>query len=68
MTALTKGQAGTLKFIKSFMKRNGMPPTRMDICKHFGFSSPNAAEDYLRELAKKKAIKLIPSISRGIKL
>lgn len=50
------------------MDRTGMPPTRSDICDHFGFSSPTAAEDHLRALERKGMIDLLPGLSRGIRL
>ena len=45
-----------------------MPPTRAEIQAHFGFSSPNAAQEHLRNLEKRGAIELIGGSSRGIRL
>ena len=68
MEKLTKRQSEVLAMIKKYMLDNGAPPTRADIAHIMGFRSPNAAEDHLQALAKKKAIELIPGFSRGIRL
>ena len=54
--------------IQSHIERTGFPPTRTDICTHFGFRSPTAADDHLRALERKGAIELIPGASRGIRV
>lgn len=68
MPKLTSRQEEILSFIKSYIQTHGYPPTRSDIASEFNFSSPNAAEDHLKALAKKNFIELIPGTSRGIKL
>ncbi len=65
---LTPRQAEILELIRENLEENGMPPTRQEIAKAFGFRSPNAAEGHLRALARKGAIELIPGTSRGIRL
>ncbi len=65
---LTARQEQILGMIRSTIKNTGMPPTRADICDHFNFRSPTAAEDHLRALAKKGRIELLPGRSRGIQL
>jgi len=65
---LTKRQQEILSMIQSHIERTGFPPTRTDICNHFGFRSPTAADDHLRALERKGAIELIPGTSRGIRL
>ena len=57
-----------LAFIKEYAASTGYPPTRVDIARELGFRSPNAAEDHLKELARKGAIEMIPGASRGIRL
>lgn len=54
--------------IHDWISQTGLPPTRNDICKHFGFRSPTAADDHLKALARKQAIELIPGSSRGIRV
>lgn len=68
MAKLTKRQTEILTLIQSHLAKTGSPPTRAEIAKAMGFKSPNAAEDHLRALARKGAIELIPSTSRGIRL
>jgi repressor LexA len=50
-----------LKFIRA-------PATRNEICEHFAFQSPNAAEQHLRALATKGFVELVLGTSRGIGL
>ena len=68
MQELTKRQQEILRMIQSHIERTGYPPTRTDICEHFGFRSPTAADDHLRALERKGAIELIPGTSRGIRV
>lgn len=63
---LTKRQQEIFDFILSCMVANGAPPTRVEIAEHFGFKSPNAAEDHLKALDKKGHIELRAGTSRGI--
>jgi repressor LexA len=65
---LTKRQQEILDLIQSHIHAAGSPPTRAEIAKTMGFSSPNAAEDHLRALARKGVIELVPGTSRGIRL
>ena len=68
MDTLTPRQAEILKLIQDHTERWGFPPTRNEICKAMGFSSPNAAEEHLKALARKGAIEMTPGASRGIRL
>ncbi|MGI0116220.1 transcriptional repressor LexA [Zooshikella sp. RANM57] len=68
MTKLTARQAEILQFIKEHIEATGYPPTRAEIAKQLGFRSPNAAEEHLKALARKRAIEIIPGTSRGIRL
>jgi repressor LexA len=68
MQELTKRQTEILRMIQSHIETTGFPPTRTNICEHFGFRSPTAADDHLRALEKKGAIELIPGASRGIRI
>jgi len=63
---LTKRQQEIFDFILECMADNGAPPTRVEIASHFGFRSPNAAEDHLKALDKKGHIELRSGTSRGI--
>lgn len=65
---MTERQAALLAHIETCVAEHGMPPTRAELAKHFGFSSANAAETHLRALAKKGYIELTAGASRGIRL
>ncbi len=68
MEELTPRQAEILELIRDTLEETGMPPTRAEIAAAFGFSSPNAAEQHLRALARKGAIEMVPGASRGLRL
>ena len=68
MRDLTRRQEEILNLIRECIETTGLPPTRVEIAQHFGFSSPNAAEAHLKVLAKKGALDLVPGTSRGIRL
>jgi len=68
MQKLTLRQNQILQFIQQQIESTGFPPTRVEIAQAFGFHSPNAAEQHLKALARKKAIELIQGTSRGIRL
>ncbi len=68
MQELTRRQEEILNLIKEWIETTGSPPTRAEISRHFGFSSPNAAEQHLKVLAKKGVLDLVPGVSRGIQL
>jgi repressor LexA len=68
MQTLTPRQAQILDFIRSYQQETGYPPTRSEIAQQMGFKSPNAAEEHLKALARKKAIEIVPGASRGIRL
>lgn len=65
---LTKRQQQILDLIKDKISDTGMPPTRAEIAKFFGFKSANAAEEHLKALAKKGYIEMLAGTSRGIRL
>lgn len=68
MIDLTRRQNEILNLIRRQIEKTGLPPTRAEICEHFGFASPNAAEQHLRALASKGVIEMVPGASRGIRL
>jgi len=65
---LTARQQQVLDFITTAVTEAGLPPTRVEIARQFGFRSINAAEQHLRALARKGAIDLMAGTSRGIRL
>ena len=68
MEELTRRQAEILELLRTHLEETGFPPTRAEIAAHFGFSSPNAAEDHLRALERKGAIEILPGASRGLRI
>ena len=66
--ALTARQRQILDWIRSYMASVGMPPTRAEIARGLGFSTPSSAEDHLQALSRKGAIEIRPGTSRGLKL
>jgi SOS-response transcriptional repressor LexA len=60
MRDLTRRQEEILNLIRECIETTGLPPTRVEIAQHFGFSSPNAAGQHLKVLAKKGALDLLP--------
>lgn len=68
MRNLTARQEEILALIREWIETTGLPPTRAEIAERFGFSSPNAAEQHLKGLAKKGVLELVPGMSRGIRL
>jgi len=68
MRDLTRRQEEIFKLIREWIETTGLPPTRAEIAQRFGFSSPNAAEQHLKALAKKGVLELVRGASRGIRL
>jgi repressor LexA len=68
MQDLTPRQAEILELLRTHLNETGFPPTRAEIAAHFGFSSPNAAEEHLRALERKGAIEILPGASRGLRI
>ena len=68
MIELTRRQQEIVNLIRRQIEKNGLPPTRADICEALGFKSPNAAESHLRALEAKGAIEMMPGASRGIRI
>ena len=68
MEELTRRQGEILELIRNHLQETGFPPTRAEIAAHFGFSSPNAAEEHLRALERKGAIEILPGASRGLRI
>jgi len=64
---LSGRQREILDFIVACIRDDGLPPTRADINRHFGFASPNAAQSHLRALEAKGAITINPGLARGIR-
>lgn len=65
---LTPAQTRVLAYIRQCVAQ-GMPPTRSEIARHFGWRSPNAAEEHIKALCRKGVLAMtVPGASRGIRL
>jgi repressor LexA len=65
---LTKGQRAVLQYIADCIK-DGLAPSRAEITEHFEWSSPNAAQTYLKHLERNGFLELAAGkVARGIKL
>ena len=68
MEDLSPKQQQILDLIREAIDNTGMPPTRAEIAKAMGYSSPNAAEEHLRTLERKGAIEILKGSARGIRI
>lgn len=65
---LTPRQREVRDFIERHVREQGVPPTRAEIVRAFGFRSPNAAQAHLLALKRKGALQLFDGSARGIRL
>lgn len=65
---LTEKQEKILAFVRDCVRETGMPPTREEIAREFGFAVRASAEEHLRAIARKGYVELIPGSARGIRL
>jgi len=65
---LTKRQRKIFEFILSNIERFGYPPSIPEIQEKFSFKSPNAVQDHLEALERKRYISRRPHKSRGIEV
>lgn len=68
MSDLTRKQLEVLAFIRRFMERDGLPPTRGEIAEGLGLRNRQGIDQHLRALRNKGALELVPGIARGIRL
>jgi repressor LexA len=68
MKPLSPRQQEILDFIRQFIEQEEFPPTIAEITRALGLKSPHGVREQLQTLARKGAIELIPSASRGIRL
>ncbi len=65
---LTQQQNEFYLMLRAHIARHGFPPTRLEICRHFGFNSPTIAAGLLEALERRGYIELAPGTPRGILL
>lgn len=68
MKEMTAIQQKVYDFVSFFIATEGMPPTRAEISRHFGWKSCNAAEECLQSMAKKGHVQIRPGMARGLRL
>lgn len=68
MKAITPRQQVILEFIRQYIEQEGFPPTLAEMTRALGLKSSHGVREQLQALARKGAIELIPSASRGIRL
>lgn len=66
MNKLTVRQSEVLGSIVNYQRRFGFPPTICELAGLIGCSSPNAAAEHVKAIAKKGYISVAPGVSRGI--
>jgi hypothetical protein len=64
---LSPSQTGIFTFLLEYAKQHGFAPTRAEIMAHFGYKSPNAANDHLLALEKKGYVQLGSGQARAIR-
>lgn len=68
MSDLTRRQRSIYEFIVRQVRRQGIPPTLMEIADAFGLSSPAGISDHLKAIERKGYIRRRPGASRGIEI
>ncbi len=66
MIGLSRRQQQILDYIRDCIGSDGLPPSRAEISRHFGFASPNAAQCHLKALEAKGVVRITPGTARGI--
>ncbi len=65
-TNLTSRQEEGLRFIRTYIQREGVPPTLREIADGLGINSTNGARSLVEVLERKGAIERRPGLSRGL--
>jgi repressor LexA len=65
---LTRNQRKVLDFLKSYVKKEGFPPTLREIASHFGLRGPRAPQKTLAILERKGYLRKVPGGSRAIEI
>lgn len=67
MKRLTETQENLLQFVRGRINE-GAPPSRREICRHFGWTSPTSAEEALKALEKKGFLIVGKDKARALKV
>ncbi|MDA0578766.1 MAG: transcriptional repressor LexA [Verrucomicrobia bacterium] len=68
MRPITERQREILAFIEETIRLRALAPTIREICDHFGFASPRAAQEHLRTLVRKGLITKEPGKARALRV
>ncbi len=68
MQTLTDRQQETLDWIKTHLRKTGIPPTRAELAEALGLRDASSVSGHLTALADKGWIELRPKIKRGIRV
>lgn len=68
MKPLTEIQKATLDFIRTYIGKNGAPPTNAELAAGMGWASANNSQLHLKALQRKGRLQIRKGISRGIVL
>ena len=68
MRTLTDRQQETLDWIKTHLRKTGIPPTRAELAEALGLRDASSVSGHLTALADKGWIELRPKIKRGIRV
>ncbi|QGY29040.1 LexA family transcriptional regulator [Pantoea cypripedii] len=68
MQPLTDKQKAVLKFIRVYIRENGMAPTMLEIASGMGWSSPNSAQLHVNALRRKGCLTVRRGANRGLVL
>jgi repressor LexA len=68
LKGLTEKQRAIFEFVRIYMEKHGMPPTRQEIADAFEFKSANAAQQHLEAIVRKGWLIFRPGAARGIRL
>ena len=68
MRTITQRQKEILAFIEKTIRLRALAPTIREICDHFGFASPRAAQKHLRALVRKGLLTKEPGKARALRV
>ena len=68
MKRLNERQGRILECIKAYQRRNGYPPTRLELAREAGFGEASSIARHLAALAKTGWIQMQPNTKRGIRV
>ena len=68
MKRLNERQGRILECIKAYQRRNGYPPTRLELAREAGFGEASSIARHLAALAKAGWIQMQPNTKRGIRV